>query len=113
MIARGESSVTFAGTSGEVARLRSGDVFGEMSLLTGEPRTATVTAATDCDVVEIDAEGFRSVVLANPTVVEHVTAVAAARREELDRHRETHAVSASKIETRQTLLIRVRQFLRL
>ncbi len=36
VVVRGESSVTLAGTSGEVARLRSGDVFGEMSLLTGE-----------------------------------------------------------------------------
>ena len=45
--------------NGEVARLRGGDVFGEMSLLTGEARTATVTAATDCDLLEIDAEGFR------------------------------------------------------
>ena len=86
--------------------------FVRMSLLTGEPRTATVTAATDCDLVEIDAEGFRSVVLANPSVVERVTAVAAARREELDRHRETPAASASKIEIRQSLT-RVRQFLHL
>ena len=44
VVVRGEASVTLAGTSGEVARLRAGDVFGEMSLLTGEPRTATVTA---------------------------------------------------------------------
>ena len=73
IVVGGESSVTLTGTNGEVARLQSGDVFGEMSLLTGEPRTATVTAATDCDLLEIDVEGFRSVVLANPSVVEHVT----------------------------------------
>ena len=72
VVVRGEASVTLAGTEGEVARLRGGDVFGEMSLLTGEARTATVTAATDCDLVEIDAEGFRSVVMANPSVLEHV-----------------------------------------
>ena len=72
VVIHGEASVTLAGTSGEVARLRAGDVFGEMSLLTGEARTATVTAATDCDLLEIDAEGFRSVVMANPSVLEHV-----------------------------------------
>ena len=105
--------MTLAGTDGEVARLRSGDVFGEMSLLTGEARTATVTAATDCDLLEIDAEGFRSVVMANPSVLEHVTSVTASRREELDRHRETHASAASTPRTRQSLLTRVRQFLRL
>ena len=75
VILRGEASVTLAGTDGEVARLRGGDVFGEMSLLTGEARTATVTAATDCDVLEIDAEGFRTVVMTNPSVLEHVTSV--------------------------------------
>jgi len=113
VVVRGEASVTLAGTSGEVTRLRGGDVFGEMSLLTGEARTATVTAATDCDLVEIDAEGFRSVVLANPPVLEQVTSVAASRREGLDRHRESHAASASAVEIRQSLLARVRHFLRL
>jgi small-conductance mechanosensitive channel/CRP-like cAMP-binding protein len=113
VIRRGEASVTLAGTDGEVARLRAGDVFGEMSLLTGEPRTATVTAATDCDLLEIDADGFRRVVLANPSVLERVTNVTAARREELQRHRETHTIAAAIAEARQTFLTRVRQFLRL
>ena len=113
VVVRGEASVTLGGTHGEVARLRGGDVFGEMSLLTGEPRTATVTAATDTELIEIDVDGFRSVVMANPSVLEHVTNVAATRREELDRHRETHAASASRIEARQSLLTRVRHFLRL
>ncbi|HET9467001.1 MAG TPA: mechanosensitive ion channel family protein [Vicinamibacterales bacterium] len=109
----GEASVSLAGTSGEVARLRKGDVFGEMSLLTGEPRTATVTAATDCDLIEIDAEGFRSVVMTNASVLDHVTSVTASRREGLDRHREAYATAATTTEARQTLLKRVRQFLRL
>jgi small-conductance mechanosensitive channel/CRP-like cAMP-binding protein len=110
---RGNASVTLAGTDGEVARLRAGDVFGEMSLLTGEARTATVTAMEDCDLLEIDADGFRSVVMTNPSVLEHVTTVTAARREELDRHRETRATAVSPADARQTLLTRVRQFLRL
>ena len=113
VVVSGEASVTLAATQGEVARLHSGDVFGEMSLLTGEARTATVAAATDCDLVEIDAEGFRSVVMANPPVLEHVTSVAASRREELNRHRESHAAAAAPSETRHSLLNRVRQFLRL
>ena len=113
VVIRGEAAVTLAGTHGEVARLRNGAVFGEMSLLTGEARTATVTAATDCDLIEIDAEGFRSVVLANPPVLEQVTSVAAARREELDRHRETHTSAASPTEIRRSLLERVRHFLQL
>jgi CRP-like cAMP-binding protein len=113
VMVRGESVVTLAGTDGEVARLRPGDVFGEMSLLTGEARTATVTAVTDCDLLEIDAEGFRAVVMTNPSVLEHVTTVTSARREELDRHRETRATAVATADARQTLLKRVRQFLRL
>ena len=44
VLARGEASVTLAQTEGEVARLREGALFGEMSLLTGDARSATVTA---------------------------------------------------------------------
>ena len=113
VVMRGEAAVTLAGTDGEVARLRAGDVFGEMSLLTGEPRTATVTGDTDCDLLEIDAEGFRRAVLANPGVLERITAVAATRREEMERHQEAHAMPAPAVDTRQSLLHRVRQFLRL
>ena len=113
VVLRGEASVTLAGTPGEVARLRAGDVFGEMSLLTGEARSATVTAITDCDLLEIDADGFRRVVLENPSVLERVTAVTSIRREELDRHRDTHAMAAATGDTRSSLLARVRQFLRL
>jgi len=113
VVVRGEASVRLAGTDGEVARLRNGDVFGEMSLLTGEPRTATVSAVDDCDLVEIDADGFRAVVMANPPVLERVTTVTAARREELDRHRETHAATTSPTEIRRSLVERVRHFLRL
>lgn len=113
IIRRGEASVTLAGTTGEVARLHAGDVFGEMSLLTGEARTATVTAAVDCDLLEIDDEGFRRVVLANPSVLERVTTVTSTRREELGRHREAHAMAAATADARHSLLTRVRQFLRL
>ena len=38
----------------EVRRLEAGDIFGEISLLTGGPRSATVVAATDCEVLELD-----------------------------------------------------------
>ena len=43
----------------EVARIERGGYFGEMSLLTGEPRSATVLAAGDVSVIEIGAELFR------------------------------------------------------
>ena len=84
-----------------------------MSLLTGEPRTATVAAETDCELLEINAEGFRRLVLANPTALDRVTEATAARREELDRYRNEHAVPATAADTMQSLLSRVKKFLRL
>jgi CRP-like cAMP-binding protein len=38
----------------EVGELREGDFFGEISSLSGRPRTATVTAAARCELLELD-----------------------------------------------------------
>ena len=113
VLVRGEAAVTLSGTDGEVARLRDGAFFGEMSLLTGEPRSATVTAVTDCALVEIGTEAFRRVVMADRAILERISAAVATRRAELARHRETKAAAGGSPETTQTFLARVRQFLRL
>ena len=44
------------GRSWPVDILTAGDCFGEISLLTGEPRSATLVAVLDCEVVEIERE---------------------------------------------------------
>jgi small-conductance mechanosensitive channel/CRP-like cAMP-binding protein len=112
-IVRGEAAVSVSDAQTDVAHLRAGDVFGEMSLLLGEARNATVSAVTDCELLEIDADGFRTVVLANPGMAETITSVTASRQSELDRHREASSAAVLSTETRQSLLNRVRQFLRL
>jgi small-conductance mechanosensitive channel/CRP-like cAMP-binding protein len=113
VLLRGEASVRLALTDGEVARLREGAVFGEMSLLTGDARSATVVAERDCELLEIGADAFRNVVLNDPAIVERIAAAVAKRRAELDRHRQTRAQPSSAEETPQTLVTRVRKFLRL
>jgi len=113
VIRRGDVSVRLAGAEGRVARLHGGDFFGEMSLLTGEKRNATVAAETDCELLEIDKEGFRRLVLANPSVLQRVTEATAARREQLNRHRDEHAIPLPAAEAIQSLLSRVKHFLRL
>lgn len=45
-----------AGRNRQVRRLGQGEFFGEISLVSGEPRTATITAAQDCEVLELDRE---------------------------------------------------------
>jgi CRP-like cAMP-binding protein len=113
VLLHGETAVTLAGTDGEVARHAPGGFFGEMSLLTGQPRTATVTAVTDCEVLEIDAAAFRAVVVEDPAVLERVTTAVEARRAGLERHRQTRSAATEPPDTPQTFLRRVRQFLRL
>jgi hypothetical protein len=52
-----------------------GQVVGEMSLLTGEPRGATVRAVDGAVVYEIGAESYRPLVQANPHWVDELAAV--------------------------------------
>src|SRR5262245_55524153 len=109
---RGEAAVTVAGAAGELARLHNGSFFGEMSLLTGDRRSATVTAVTDCELLEIGVDAVRLVVLSDPASVERVASAVSNRREELERHRVTRAETTTESETRQTFLERVRRFMR-
>ena len=55
-----------------------------MSLLTGEPRTATVTAKTDCDVVEIDHIAMRDLLKRDPKLADHLSETLSARRSLLE-----------------------------
>jgi small-conductance mechanosensitive channel/CRP-like cAMP-binding protein len=107
IVCRGEVRVTIA-DGREVARTRAGGYFGEMSLLTGEPRSATVSAAGDCTVLEIKADTFKEYVTAHPEVIEHLAGPAAERRRELDQTRA--AASAVSVETRLTVAGRMRRF---
>jgi CRP-like cAMP-binding protein len=55
-----------------VAEVGSGEFLGEMALLTGTPRNATATAATDLGVLVSTANEFRSILRIAPTVADKV-----------------------------------------
>jgi len=107
IVYRGEVKITVA-NGHEVARTREGGYFGEMSLLTGEPRSATVSAAGDCTVLEIRAEAFKEYVTAHPEIIEHLAAASAERRRELDQSRAAAAVASP--EAHLSIADRMRRF---
>jgi small-conductance mechanosensitive channel/CRP-like cAMP-binding protein len=112
VVCSGEVRVTLEPSGQEVARIPAGRYFGEMSLLTGEPRTATVSAINDAVVLEITAASFRRLASVHPAVVEQISLEVAARREGLERSREVAAVAAAAVpEARRTFLARVQKFL--
>jgi CRP-like cAMP-binding protein len=53
-----------------LARLGEGSFFGEMAILSGEPRAATVVAETECDLLEIRADVLLDLAREHPGVVE-------------------------------------------
>ena len=107
IVCHGRVAVTI-GSGKEIARIESGGFFGEMSLLTGEPRSASVAARGDCRVLEIAGDVFKRYIAEHPEAIDHVAGAAAARRRELDQSRGAAAGSAA--EARVTMAARMRRF---
>lgn len=86
IIDRGEVSVELTRTHGAVpvAKLGPGKFFGEMALMTGETRKATVRAATDCELLVVDHGAFHETLSSSPGVVEKVSDLLATRQAELE-----------------------------
>lgn len=72
-----------SGTSTTVANLKPPMIFGEMSLLTGAPRSATVVAHEDATVFAIDKKLFADVLTAHPSISESLADILVRRETEL------------------------------
>lgn len=66
-----------------VKTLEPGEFFGEMSLLTGEPRAATVAALTDTVVYEIGKEDLELLLASRPEIAVNISQIVAQRRQDL------------------------------
>jgi small-conductance mechanosensitive channel/CRP-like cAMP-binding protein len=76
----------------EVARMGRGEFFGEMSLLTGEPRSATVRTVKPSELLIVGKAAFGSVLEEFPELVEHVSRIVA-RRQAVLKSKSSQAVS--------------------
>ncbi len=83
LIAEGRAAVSVRGQatdSQKLALLEPGSAFGEISLLTGEPRLATVRAVDEAVLIEIDKATLAPLLRANPSLVEKLDAIIRERR---------------------------------
>ncbi len=83
LINRGEASVHIDLADGrrkQLARLKAGDYFGEMALLTGGRREANVIAETDVDCWRLDREGFKQVIEKRPEIATELAQILTARK---------------------------------
>jgi small-conductance mechanosensitive channel len=115
VITKGEAEVRLAvdGSSRTLAKLGPGDFFGEMGLLTGDVRSASVLAKTDVHCLRLDKEDFMDVLQRRPQIAEAISQTLAQRRLELDAAREHLTGEAIKDRLRNTqgdLLLRIRKF---
>ena len=83
VLAEGEAEVTIAGKFFE--KCTPGSFVGEMAVIDGSPRFATVTALTDCKFVVIDGERFHFLVDEAPRFAIDVMRVMAQRLRNCDR----------------------------
>lgn len=82
VLLRGGAQVSVAknGSNIPVATLGAGDCFGEMSLLTGEPRSATVRAERDCYVMEVNKSVMSQIIRDSPECLQQLSEILAQRK---------------------------------
>jgi small-conductance mechanosensitive channel/CRP-like cAMP-binding protein len=92
-----------------------GFFFGEMSLLTGEPRRATVTATEDVDVLVVGKGEFRGIIAAHPKIADKLSSAIEKRRADIEREfaeaGDTDAAAAVEEEySRENVLKKIKTF---
>jgi CRP-like cAMP-binding protein len=110
VIVRGNVNVQIPGKDGHqvINRLTTNDFFGEMSLLTGEPRSATVVAEDEVDVLEIRKGALKPIFESNPELMESVVEIIEERKQILAAN--IHVTDDGKREPGPGVLSSIRRF---
>jgi len=114
LLAFGEAEVHYAPPGGGpqlVGTVHAGQFFGEMALINGEARSATVTAKTDIECYRLDRASFQALLRARPEVASEVRRVIGSRKSDLEQARDAFARVPESINEKKTrLLTRIKRF---
>ena len=119
VIAEGSAVVAVRDEGGrqrEVARLSEGDFFGEMSLLTGAPRSATVSALEDLRVVVLPSRGLKPLLERRPDLARQIAEMVETRQAHMDEtlaaaQQPAEESTAPKNDRVERMLKKIRHFL--
>jgi small-conductance mechanosensitive channel/CRP-like cAMP-binding protein len=113
IIAEGEVLVSLraSGLDQSITILRAGNFFGEMSLITGDPRNANCSAFTDVICHVLDHGSLQPLLAQRPAIAEHFSSLLASRQAALEKKGgELSARAAQAAELKDRLLGKIRRF---
>lgn len=116
IIGHGEVAISHQrdGSEIEVARLRPHEFFGEMSLMTGEKRTASARAVTATELLLVDQSALGEVLKESPDLARTISEVVASRRDALEKSVAENAETREVVHDHQgQLLGRIRAFFKI
>jgi small-conductance mechanosensitive channel len=94
-----------------IGQVQPGQFFGEMALVSGEARSATVMAKTDVECYRLDRASFQELLRLRPEIAAEVRRVIGARKPDLEQARDAFArVPETVDEKKVRLLTRIRRF---
>jgi small-conductance mechanosensitive channel/CRP-like cAMP-binding protein len=112
----GEAQVVLETPEGEcvpLATLPAGSFFGEMGLMTGDPRRASVIAKTDVECYRLDKSAFEDVLHSRPDIADEISQILASRRFALERVHKNMTSEKSAVELaqqRSEILEKIKRF---
>jgi small-conductance mechanosensitive channel len=112
LVVKGEAEVWIEdrGTRTRVSTITPGGIFGEMGMMTGAPRQATITARSDLECYRLDKTGFEKVLRSRPDIAGEMSRVLAARERELSWRRDSAGTDGKTVPRQDDMLQRIRSF---
>jgi small-conductance mechanosensitive channel/CRP-like cAMP-binding protein len=113
LLVQGEAEVWYEASGGKrqwIATLDAGAVFGEMSMMTGEPCRATITARSNLSCYRIDKQAFEAILQERPALADALATIISERNPGLAAAQQGANDAGQHASHRATILQRIRSF---